>query len=323
MSSPEFTLIKNYFTGKQKNREDVLLGIGDDGAITTAPANMLLVTTIDTLVEGTHFFPNTPAFDVGFKVAAVNLSDIAAMGAQPGWASIALTLPKVDESWLAQFSDGLFTLLNKYNVQLIGGDTTRGPLSVSIHLVGFVPDGKAIMRSTARPGDLIYVTGTLGDAGLGLLVAQGKQQLESRYIDEVSTRLNRPIPRIEHGIALRDIANAMIDISDGLLSDLNHMLENSHVSAKIIVDKIPLSSALVSVQNELGHWDLPLSSGDDYELCFTVSPEKKIDLENATQALSCPITCIGEIQSGSGLQCMLSNGEKIEIIHTGFDHFTV
>lgn len=321
MSFSEFTLIEKYFTGKQNHRDDVLLGIGDDGAITRAPADQVLVTTVDTLLEGTHFFSHTDAFDIGFKAAAVNLSDIAAMGAQPGWASIALTLPSVNEKWLAQFSEGLFSTLNKYDVQLIGGDTTRGPLSVSLQMVGFVPEGKMLTRSAAKPGDLVYVTGTLGDAGLGLLVAQGKQLIDVRYKDEIAARLNRPIPRVEQGVALRDIANAMIDVSDGLLSDLNHILKASHVGARVIVDKLPLSRGLASVRRELGNWDLPLSAGDDYELCFTVSPQKEAVLHDAAKYFNCPISCIGEILPDKGLQCLLSSGEEIVITRSGFNHF--
>lgn len=321
MSASEFTLIEKYFTRKQNHREDVLLGIGDDGAITRAPADQVLVTTVDTLVEGTHFFSHSDAFDIGFKAAAVNLSDIAAMGAQPSWASLALTLPSVNEKWLAQFSEGLFTLLNKYGVQLIGGDTTRGPLSVTIQMVGFVPESKMLTRSAAKPGDLVYVTGTLGDAGLALLVAQGKQLIDSQYKDEIAARLHRPIPRVEQGVALRDIANAMIDISDGLLSDLSHILTASQVGAQVDVEKIPLSNALASVRSKRGSWDLPLSAGDDYELCFTVSPQKEAALLNAVKQFSCPISCIGEILPDKGLHCMLSSGEEIIISRSGFNHF--
>ncbi len=321
MSSSEFTLIEKYFTRKQNQRADVLLGIGDDAAITRAPSDQVLVTTIDTLLEGTHFFSNADAFDIGFKAAAVNLSDIAAMGAQPGWASIALTLPSVDDKWLARFSDGLFTVLNRYDVQLIGGDTTRGPLSVSIQMVGFVPEGKVLTRRAAKPGDLVYVTGTLGDAGLGLLVAQGKQLIDVQYKDEIAARLHRPVPRVEQGIALRDVANAMIDVSDGLLSDLKHILTASQVGARVIVDKLPLSKALASVRQELGNWDLPLSAGDDYELCFTVSPQNEAILHDAVKHVSCPVSCIGEILPDKGLHCVLSSGEELIITHSGFDHF--
>jgi len=320
MTTSEFTLIEKYFTGKQNQREDVLLGIGDDAAITRIPANQTLVTTIDTLVEATHFFADTNAFDVGYKAAAVNLSDVAAMGAQPRWATLALTLPSVDQQWLAQFSEGLFTLLNKYNVQLIGGDTTRGPLSITIQLTGTVIEGKEITRSSAQPGDQIYVTGTLGDAGLALLVAQNKLSIDSEFREEIASRLNRPTPRVNQGLALRDIASSMIDISDGLLCDLNHILKASGVGARIAVDTIPLSNSLSSMMSKSPNWDIPLSAGDDYELCFTISPLKEAALHDAFKNFSCPVTRIGEITIEQGLHCLCGD-EVIKTNKSGFNHF--
>ena len=300
-------------------------GIGDDGAITHVPENMRLITTVDSLVEGCHFTSDTSPYDVGFKAVAVNLSDIAAMGGEPCWATLALTLPQADTKWLSEFSKGLFTLLNKYKVQLIGGDTTRGPLTITIQINGLVPEGKALPRDSARAGDLIYVTGSLGDAGLGLLVAEGKRHLDQRHADYVSEKFLRPVPRIEQGIALRDIATAVIDVSDGLLSDLGHILDASQVGAKIIVDHLPLSDALTHAPKmetlETNSWDLALSSGEDYELCFTVPANKRSKLEDVMAQFTCPVTCIGEIQIERELQCVLSTGEKIQPARSGYDHF--
>ena len=300
-------------------------GIGDDGAITHVPENMRLITTVDSLVEGCHFTSDTSPYDVGFKAVAVNLSDIAAMGGEPCWATLALTLPQADTKWLSEFSKGLFTLLNKYKVQLIGGDTTRGPLTITIQINGLVPEGKALPRDSARAGDLIYVTGSLGDAGLGLLVAEGKRHLDQRHADYVSEKFLRPVPRIEQGIALRDIATAAIDVSDGLLSDLGHILDASQVGAKIIVDHLPLSDALTHAPKmetlETNSWDLALSSGEDYELCFTVPANKRSKLEDVMAQFTCPVTCIGEIQIERELQCVLSTGEKVQPARSGYDHF--
>ncbi len=333
MSVSEFSLIEKYFSQQRSSRDDVLSGIGDDGAITHVPENMRLITTVDSLVEGCHFTSDTSPYDVGFKAVAVNLSDIAAMGGEPCWATLALTLPQADTKWLSEFSKGLFTLLNKYRVQLIGGDTTRGPLTITIQINGLVPEGKALARHSARPGDLIYVTGSLGDAGLGLLVSEGKRHLGQQHADYVSEKFLRPVPRIEQGIVLRDIATAAIDVSDGLLSDLGHILDASQVGAKIIVDHLPLSDAVTHALThapthalktetvETNSWDLVLSSGEDYELCFTVPANKRSKLEEVMAQFTCPVTCIGEIQIERELQCVLSTGEKVQPARSGYDHF--
>jgi len=325
MSVSEFSLIEKYFSQQQYSREDVLSGIGDDGAITHVPENMQLITTVDSLVEDCHFTSDTSPYDVGFKAVAVNLSDIAAMGGEPCWATLALTLPQADTNWLSEFSKGLFTLLNKYKVQLIGGDTTRGPLTITIQINGLVPEGKALSRHFARPGDLIYVTGSLGDAGLGLLVTEGKRHLDQQHADYVSEKFLHPVPRIEQGIALRDIATAVIDVSDGLLSDLGHILDASQVGAKIVVDHLPLSDAVTHALEpetlETKNWDLALSSGEDYELCFTVPAARRSKLEEVMAQFTCPVTCIGEIQVERELQCVLSTGEKVQPGRFGYDHF--
>lgn len=322
MPISEFSIIEEYFLKGNQARNDVLLGIGDDAAITNVPPGSQLVTSVDTLVEGSHFTSQSLPFDVGYKSAAVNLSDLAAMGAEPCWASLALTLPEVNKEWLAAFSEGLFAMLNQYEVQLIGGDTTRGPLSITVQVFGSVTDGKALRRSNARSGDLIYTTGTLGDAGLGLQVTQGRCRLSSEHKEQVLAKLNCPVPRVKQGMVLRNYATAAIDVSDGLLADLSHILESSHVGAKLMPENLPLSAAVKSTHPESNGWVLPLSAGEDYELCFTVAKENCAAMEAAVELLDCQVSCIGEIMPGSGLHCILSNGEEIFPEHSGYDHFS-
>jgi len=237
----EFELIARYFTPQKISRADVIVDIGDDCAILDIPTTSHLAITTDTLVNGVHFPMETAAFDVGYKSLAVNLSDLAAMGATPAWASLALTLPGYDETWLAEFSRGFFDLATRHGVQLMGGDMTRGPLSITVTALGFVPKNQAIQRQGAKPGDLIYVTDTLGDAGLALSFLKNKTAMAAAHQHTILTRLNRPEPRIDIGIQLRPIASSAIDISDGLAADLGHILKKNRVGAHIYVDQLPLS----------------------------------------------------------------------------------
>ena len=269
MPCGEFSLIKQYFTSQPVKRKDVSTGIGDDCAILTVPEKQQVAISTDTLVSGIHFLPTISPEDLAYKALAVNISDLAAVGADPAWASLALTLPKVDNDWLEAFSRSLFALAEYYSIQLIGGDTTKGPLSLTITIQGLVPQGMALLRSGAKIGDWIYVTGFLGDSAAGLAVLQNRlqpSQPESR--DYFITRHLRPQPRLLQGQALRSLASAAIDISDGLISDLNHILTASGCGARINLDALPYSTAMKSQVSKEQAEIWALSGGEDYELCF-------------------------------------------------------
>lgn len=317
----EFDIIRNFFAAQTEHRSDVILGIGDDSALVSVPAGHELAITTDTLTAGVHFPGTTLPYDIGYKALAVNLSDLGAMGAQPAWVTLAITLPANNEDWVQSFCDGFFTLANRYRVELIGGDLTRGPLSITVQALGFVPANQAVRRSGAKPGDLIYVTGTLGDAGLALLAYQDKIQLPAQYRRQLAERLDRPEPRIATGIALRQLAHAAIDISDGLGADLGHILQQSQVGARLNIDHLPLSD---EVKHSLSHEEaiaLALNAGDDYELCFTVAPNKQKELEEKLAAIPCRYTMIGTIEAEQGLACYYSDGRKYNGAINGYEHF--
>ena len=293
----EFDLIRDYFTWPIKD-PSVTLGVGDDAALFSLEQGYQLVTTTDTLVEGVHFSASTSAKDIAHKSLAVNLSDIAAMGAKAKYYTLAIALPKIDKSWLQEFSDSLRQLSGHYQVSLIGGDTTRGALNITITMFGMVENSKALTRSGARPGDGVYVSGTIGDAGFcfwklsnGLIPSN--QELK---------RLNCPTPRVELGLALKNQASACIDISDGLEQDLSHILKTSSVGAVIEVEKIPISEALLGHIKETNDWSIALCGGDDYELCFTVPEDKEEALKKLSESCNVNITRIGVVTKSLGLQ---------------------
>lgn len=318
MSLSEFQLINNYFARQRIRRGDVVLGIGDDAALLRVPPGMELAVALDIMVEGRHFPVGTNPFAIGHKVLAVNLSDMAAMGAEPAWATLAIALPSADEAFVAAFTEGLFSLAHRYGVELVGGDTVRGPLMAMVQMHGFVPAGKGIKRSGAFPGDAIYVTGTLGDAG----VALQKILHQEGCSDELRLRLECPEPRVQEGIALRGIASAAIDISDGLVADLGHILDASGVGATLEVDALPLSGSLCEAVSEpQKRWEYALASGDDYELCFTVSPHRESMLLNLAQGWPCGITRIGTVDSAPGLRLQRRDGSPFTLEAHGFDHF--
>lgn len=324
MSLSEFNLIERYFTTRGVRRADVALGVGDDCALLRVPEGMELAVSIDTLVEGHHYPLGTAAAAVGHKALAVGLSDLAAMGAEPAWATLALSLPEADEAWLQGFADGLFVLAERFRVQLVGGDTVRGPRVISLQLHGLVPQGAALRRDGARDGDLIYVTGTPGDAGLGLELALGQRQRPAGGADAdfLRGRLDRPEPRVAAGLQLRGIASAAIDISDGLAADLGHILARSGVGARLELGQLPFSPALQRVLPEAaGRWPYALGGGDDYELCFTVPPARRAAAEQACAALDCGCRCIGRIEAKSGLRLYRPDGTLLEHSPHGFDHF--
>jgi len=311
MSLTEFPLIQRFFTQQRVKNPLTELGIGDDCALISVPEAYQLAITTDTMVEHVHFFAGADPEQLGHKLLAVNLSDLASMGAKPLSVTLALTLPKVDEAWLTGFAKGFLNLAEQYSVDLIGGDTTSGPLTLTVQALGLVPKNKALRRSTAQVGDYIYLTGCIGDAGLGLKIKQGYvcNQTESAL-----ARFNSPNPQVQAGLALLDIANACIDISDGLLADLGHILEQSQVGASLDWELLPLSDAVHSYINETGDWSMPLIAGDDYELCFTVSPEK-------ATLLSMPCTKIGVIEALPQLR-LYKSGQLQSLTSKGYEHFS-
>ena len=314
----EFDIIKHYFTRQTRQRADVALGIGDDATIVNVPVDKQLVITTDTLSAGIHFPSETPPNAIGHKALAVNLSDLAAMGAHPAWITLSLTLPSFDAAWLNAFCDGFFALANTHDVALIGGDLTHGPLSITVAALGLIPAQKALLRSAAKPNDLIYVTGTLGDAGLALLGLQQKITMDPTIQTKLLEKLNYPTPRVKVGEALQGIAHAAIDVSDGLASDLSHILDESNVGARINVDQLPLSDALKTVPDKNAAIKLALSAGDDYELCFTIPPQHR---EQLTKLVPCRITCIGEITAEKGLLLHYQQGNPYHGDIIGYQHF--
>lgn len=322
MACGEFSLIARYFDRVRSSRLDVETGIGDDCALLTVPDKQTLAISTDTLVSGVHFLADIDPGDLARKALAVNLSDLAAMGADPAWLTLALTLPSVDEAWLQAFSDSLFTQLNYYNMQLIGGDTTRGPLSITLGIHGFVPEGRALKRSGAKPGDWIYVTGTPGDSAAGLAILQRRLAVASQEdADYLVKRHLDPTPRLLFGQALRGLASAAIDLSDGLISDLGHILHASGCGARIDLDTMPLSGAVTRhVAADLAlRWSL--SGGEDYELCFTVPELNRGALEVAVSHLNITWTCIGQICADSEGMTFLREGKPVTLVWKGYDHF--
>lgn len=321
-STSEFFLIDRYFANHAPNRPDVALGIGDDCALLIPPVGQQLAVTLDTLVADVHFFAAADPEGIGHKALAVNLSDLAAMGATPAWATLALTLPKADEAWLAGFCRGLFALADRHGVQLVGGDTTHGPVTViTVQAHGFTPPGLALRRDGAQPGDGVYVTGTLGDAGLALAAAFGTATIAAEHHRYIQTRLERPEPRLAQGVALRAIASAAIDVSDGLAQDLSHILERSGVGARLEVEQLPLSSALSASLDQETAVITALSGGDDYELCFTVPPEREAQLEILAKTWACRCTRIGVIEAEPGLRPVRADGSVFHLERQGYDHF--
>ncbi len=311
MSISEFGLIRRYFTRPLSNRSVNQLGIGDDCALMAVPAGHELAITTDTMVEGVHFFAGADPRQLGHKLLAVNLSDLAAMGAEPVAVTLALTIPKIDASWLSEFSQGMAQLAKQFSVDLIGGDTSSGPLTLTLQAMGLVPQGLALKRSGAKVGDFIFVTGCLGDAGLGLKIEQGYCCSSP---ERVLQQFHQPDPRIAEGLRLRNYASACIDLSDGIASDLKHILQHSGVGARLDWDKIPRSKQVDEYIQTSNDWLLPLTAGEDYQLCFTVDPDK---------VASIPIECtqIGEIEAEQGLRIQRS-GRISQLEDKGFEHFS-
>jgi thiamine-monophosphate kinase len=320
----EFDLIELIRQRTAQPRDDVRLGIGDDAAVVAVPAGQELAVAIDTLVEGVHFPRGTAAADIGWKALAVNLSDLAAMGASPAWALLSLTLPQADRDFVEGFVEGFAQLAQPHRLALVGGDTTRGPLAISVAVHGFVPPGKALTRAGARIGDAVLVTGTLGDAAAGLQVLQqsarhddGQNGLREFLIG----RLNRPTPRLAAGIALRDQAHACVDISDGLLADLGHICAASGVGAEIDAALLPRSSALLGLYDDSTALQFALSGGDDYELCFCVPANRLAQVQADLARLGGGATRIGRIVAGEGVRVRGHDGTWLDATSSGWEHF--
>lgn len=316
----EFDLIKRYFT---RATPGATLGVGDDAALLRIADGMELAVSTDMLVSGTHFLPDADPFLLGHKTLAVNLSDLAAMGATPRWATLALSMPSADENWLQGFSEGFFALADEHGVELIGGDTTRGPLNLCVTIMGEVPQGKALRRSGAQAGDDIWVSGSLGEAALCLAHLQGKITLPEDVRLSCIASLHQPQPRVALGLALRGIANSAIDVSDGLLADLGHILESSNMAAEVRFDRLPMPSLPNSCGDEMLELAkrCVLAGGDDYELCFTVPVAHRVQIEMLAERLRLPLSRIGNIVSGHGCKVRASDGSVMTIKESGYDHF--
>ncbi len=316
----EFALIEKWFTWRD-TPPNVLLGVGDDAALLAPSQHEALVVTVDTSISGVHFPNNTPAHAVGYKSLAVNLSDLAAMGAKPLWFTLALTLPEANQQWLNEFAQGLQAAAKPHQIFLVGGDTTRGSLSITIQVIGSVPADQALLRSGAQIGDVIAVSGTLGDAAAGLACHQQRLYLPTADANYCLQRLHYPTPRLALGKVLKNIASSCIDISDGLLADLQHILQASQVGAQLDTNKIPFSSALKRLKKEQ-RLSFALNGGDDYELLFTIAPEKLPQLhdqaEKISEAFSGGFSIIGTINDKKN-SLKLDNNYKLS--QDGYDHF--
>lgn len=321
----EFDLIERYFARLTPARDDIRLGIGDDAAVVSVPAGSDLVIATDTLVAGVHFPDDSSPQAIGHKALAVNLSDLAAMGAEPAWATLALTLPQAGESWLAAFAEGFGRLAGETGIALVGGDTTRGPLTVSVTVQGLVPAGHALTRRGAQPGETIYVSGALGAAAAALALAESAAGYGAAddSIRACRARLDFPVPCLALGRELLDIASAVIDISDGLLADLGHLCSASGVSAEVDVDAVPRHPALAQfLAADAAEWyDWPLAGGDDYELCFTVPTAKEARVTRLAETLGIALTRIGRVTAGEGLVLQHADGSEYRARGQGYQHF--
>jgi thiamine-monophosphate kinase len=316
----EFKLIeriRNLFARQQQAcRYPAVLGIGDDAAVLAVPADKHLLVTTDTLVSGVHFFAEDKPADIAVKALAVSLSDLAAMGAEPAWFFLAVTLPSQDPEWWDQFSQGLLEMATAAGIQLAGGDTTQGPLSVNITAMGLVQQGQALRRDGAKPGDLVLVSGQPGLAALAL-----QQKLAGKIAHpQALLALQRPQPRLALGQTLLRLASACVDVSDGLAADLGHILVASDCGAEVYLDSLPQSAAFDGL-DETQRWALQLSGGDDYELCFTAPPEHEQAVMNLQQKAGVAVHVIGRITAARGLKLLQPNGEEFSLGRSGYEHF--
>ncbi len=320
MPLSEFALIERYFRKAGAMRSDVHLGVGDDAALLQSPAGAELVAAMDTLVAGVHFPHGSPPASIGHRVLAVNLSDLAAMGARPAWALLALTLPRIEEAWLEEFTAGFAALARAHDVALVGGDTTSGPLSVTVQIMGHVAKSTALLRSRGRPGDLVFVSGTPGDAAAGLAIEQSKLTVPSEADGYLRKRFLYPSPRLALGDCLRNYATACIDVSDGLLGDAGKLAQASGCGLEIAFADVPVSEELQSAVGDQRARELALTGGDDYELCFTVRPSEVDRLRHNLPPQRWGYCCIGVLRESPGT-IVTNKGSVIEFSHSGYDHF--
>jgi thiamine-monophosphate kinase len=321
VAASEAELIEHFFRRLGAVRADVVLGIGDDAALLAVPPDAELVLTTDALVEGVHFLPGAPARSLGHRALAVNLSDIAAMGAAPSWMLLSLQLPAADESWLREFCAGMGALARQHDVALVGGNLSRGPLAITVELAGLVPRGRALRRAGARAGHLLYVSGTIGDA------AAGRERLHDPEAAALARRFEYPQPRVALGQALRELASACIDVSDGLYVDATRLLQASGCGGEIELERLPLSAPLCRLCGAQAP-QFALSGGEDYELCFSAAPEQAAPIEAAAQRLGESVRCIGTVsaaaggQAGPALRLKSSNpAVSAPLAAAAFDHF--
>ncbi len=318
----EFQLIQQFFQREQAEQpaEGVLLGIGDDCALLQVPEGKQLAVSVDSLVSGVHFPADADAELIAQRALRTNLSDLAAMGADPLWFTLALTLPEASEDWLRSFSRGLFACAREYKIALIGGDTTSGPLSITIQVMGAVAPGAALRRDGANIGDFVLVTHNLGDGAAALALIQNRIACDEPSANYLRDRFYRPTPRLQESALIRELVTAALDISDGLVADLQHICDASDVGAVIDVENLPLSPALQALNNQPQVLEWALSGGDDYELCFTVAPEKMADIAMLIAQGKLSATVIGEIIPGNKVICEFE-GEPFELARTGYQHF--
>jgi len=314
----EFDLIRQYFTRPTSHTN---LGVGDDAALLTIDSGHELAISVDMLVAGTHFLADTGPWQLGWKSLAVNISDMAAMGAEPKWATLAIALPVADENWIAAFAEGFFACAEAFKVDLIGGDTTRGPLCISVQIMGQVPTAHALRRDGAKPGDDIWVSGRLGDAALALNHLLSKHSLTDNELAQTLPALLQPQPRVALGLALRNIAHCAIDISDGLLADLGHILKASNLGAELCLDDIPRSAIMQQHLTNSPVLNMLLAGGDDYELCFTAPANAHDRILQISHELGLALSCIGTTRAEPGLLIRDRQGNLIETGASGFDHF--
>ncbi|GAB4061198.1 thiamine-phosphate kinase [Uliginosibacterium sediminicola] len=316
--SSEFDLIARHFTRATRQTD---LGVGDDGALLRPQAGMQLVVSTDMLVAGTHFLADADPHAIGWKTAAVNISDMAAMAAQPRWITLALALPTVDEAWLAAFAEGFAACCAAFDVDWIGGDTTRGPLNLCATVFGEVPAGEAVLRSGARAGEDLWISGRPGLAALGLQQLLGQRELAADWRVPCLAALHRPQPRVALGLALRGLATAMLDVSDGLLGDLGHVLEQSHCGALLEEARLPLAEPFAACQDAAAARNALLRGGDDYELLFSAPADLRAQITALSVQLELPLTRIGQLREESGIELLAADGTRSTLVARAYDHF--